>query len=225
MDTMAAGQDPPWRELHDNLRAFIRRRVRNEADVDDLVQRVLLQIVRHLGTLRDPARLHAWVYRTARHVIIDYYRSSGARRDVPSGDAQDLALAEAPEAPIEDEGVALAELAGCMAPMLRQLPAAYRDAVTLTDLDGLTQAEAAARAGVSVSGMKSRVQRGRRQLKAVLEACCRVDLDRRSAIVGYEPHAGDACSRCATGPAADARPGEPSVPAGGPFRPRGAAPR
>jgi RNA polymerase sigma-70 factor (ECF subfamily) len=80
--------------------------------------------------------------------------------------------------------------------MLRQLQPAYREAVTLTDLEGITQADAAERVGVSLSGMKSRVQRGRRQLKAVLEACCRVDLDHRGSIVGYEPREPGSCTRC-----------------------------
>jgi RNA polymerase sigma-70 factor (ECF subfamily) len=81
--------------------------------------------------------------------------------------------------------------------MLRQLPPAYRDAVTLADLEGLAQVEAARKAGVSVSGMKSRVQRGRKQLKAVLEACCRVDLNRRGDIVGYERRSSaSSCGSC-----------------------------
>ena len=196
VSTMLAGSDLPWQELHGNLRAFIGRRVRNQADVDDLVQRVLLQIVKGLGSLRDAERLHAWVYRTARNVIVDHYRSSAARRELAGSDADELAAADASDLKLDDEIVALQELATCLTPMLRQLQPAYREAVTLTDLEGLTQADAAERVGVSLSGMKSRVQRGRRQLKAVLEACCRVDLDTRGSIVGYEAREPDSCTRC-----------------------------
>lgn len=195
---MATASELPWEELHGNLRAFIGRRVRNQADVDDLVQRVLLQIVKGLGSLRDAERLHAWVYRAARNVIVDHYRKSATSREVISGAAEDVQSAEASANPApsdEDEGVALQELAACLMPMLRQLPPAYREAVTLSDVEGMNQADAAERAGVSVSGMKSRIQRGRRQLKAVLEEYCRVDLDRRGAIVGYEPRQRDSC-RC-----------------------------
>jgi RNA polymerase sigma-70 factor (ECF subfamily) len=195
---MAAVSELPWEELHGNLWAFISRRVRNQADVDDLVQRVLLQIVKGLASLRDPERLHAWVYRTARNVIVDYYRSPTARREVASGDAEDLAAAsgESPPAPQADERAALQELAACMTPMIRQLPPAYREAVTLADLEGVSQADAAARAGVSISGMKSRIQRGRQQLKAVLEDCCRVQLDRRGTIVAYDPRKPNSCGPC-----------------------------
>jgi RNA polymerase sigma-70 factor (ECF subfamily) len=194
---MAAVSELPWEELHGNLRAFISRRVRNQADVDDLVQRVLLQIVKGLASLRDAERLHAWVYRTARNVIVDYYRSSAGRREVASGGAEDLAAASAEtQANSQDERAALQELAGCMAPMIRRLSPEYREAVTLADLEGVNQADAAARAGVSVSAMKSRIQRGRQELKAVLEDCCRVQLDHRGSIVAYDPRKPSSCGPC-----------------------------
>ena len=194
---MAVVSEPPWEELYGNLRAFIARRVRNQSDVDDLVQRVLLRIVKGVGSLRDAERLHAWVYRTARNVVIDYYRSPTVRREVASGSAEDLASEDGQAHAVdEDEGAALQELAACMRPMLRQLPPAYREAVTLADLKGMSQAEAAQRAGVSISGMKSRVQRGRKQLKAVLEDCCRIELDRRGAIMAYDRRNLGSCNRC-----------------------------
>jgi RNA polymerase sigma-70 factor (ECF subfamily) len=96
----------------------------------------------------------------------------------------------------EDEQVAVQELAGCLAPMLERLPSAHRDALVWTEVSGLSQVEAARRAGVSVSGMKSRVQRGRRQLRHLLEACCKVELDRRGAPIGLEQKAGDCGSGC-----------------------------
>jgi len=195
---MAAVSNLPWEELHGNLRAFISRRVRNQADVDDLVQRVLLQIVKGLASLRDAERLHAWVYRAARNAIVDYYRSSAGRLEVASGGAEDLAAAtaETQASSQDDERAALQELAGCMTPMIRRLPPAYREAVTLADLEGVNQADAAARAGVSLSAMKSRIQRGRQQLKAVLEDCCRVQLDRRGTIVAYDPRRPNSCGPC-----------------------------
>jgi RNA polymerase sigma-70 factor, ECF subfamily len=194
---MAPVSELPWQELHGNLRAFISRRVRNPADVDDLVQRVLLQIVKGLASLREAERLHAWMYRTARNVIVDYYRSSAGRHEVASGGAEDLAAASAEtQANSQDERAALQELAGCMAPMIRRLSPEYREAVTLADLEGVNQADAAARAGVSVSAMKSRIQRGRQELKAVLEDCCRVQLDHRGSIVAYDPRKPSSCGPC-----------------------------
>jgi len=62
----------------------------------------------------------------------------------------------------------------------------YRQAVILIDLEGLTQQEAAAQLGLSLSGMKSRVQRGRRQLKGMLEVCCTIELDQRRGVADYD---------------------------------------
>ncbi len=103
MSTVSAAIELPWQERQVRLRAFIARRVRHHADVDDLVQRVLLQIVTGLGALRDAEQLHAWVYRVARNAIVDYYRSPLLRREVPSGDAGDLTTAPEMSGPAFDE--------------------------------------------------------------------------------------------------------------------------
>jgi RNA polymerase sigma-70 factor (ECF subfamily) len=70
---------------------------------------------------------------------------------------------------------------------LQRLAAPYREAITLIELEGMTQASAAAHVGLSPSGMKSRVQRARAQLRELLVGCCEIELDRRGAIAGYQP--------------------------------------
>ena len=69
------------------------------------------------------------------------------------------------------------ELARCLAPLIRQLPEPYREALTLTDLGTLSQTEAARLVGLSVPGMKARVQRARVQVRNLLTSCCEVALD------------------------------------------------
>jgi RNA polymerase sigma-70 factor (ECF subfamily) len=93
----------------------------------------------------------------------------------------------------EDERVAEAELAPCLTPMVARLAEPYRSAIEMTSVQGLTQTEAAKRAGVSVSGMKSRVQRARDQLKQMLLRCCEVDVDRRRGIADYQVRESAAC--------------------------------
>lgn len=84
-----------------------------------------------------------------------------------------------------EERTEVTELSTCIEPMIAGLPQVYREAIELTDLNGLTQVEAAQKVGVSVSGMKSRVQRARGKLKSMLLECCRVEVDRRGGIVDY----------------------------------------
>jgi len=69
----------------------------------------------------------------------------------------------------------LVELADCLRPLADALDPLYRDALLLTSWEGLTQAQAAERAGITVPGMKSRVQRARAQLRQQLTACCDVE--------------------------------------------------
>jgi hypothetical protein len=65
---------------------------------------------------------------------------------------------------------------------LARVPDDYRRALELTDPGELTQEQAAAALGLSTSGMKSRVQRGRRMLRTEISRCCRLELDARGAL-------------------------------------------
>ena len=68
-----------------------------------------------------------------------------------------------------------------------QLPSPYREAVTLVELEGRTAREAADMVGISVSGMKSRMQRGRDQLRRMFDQCCEIALDVRGKPTDYAP--------------------------------------
>jgi RNA polymerase sigma-70 factor (ECF subfamily) len=184
-----------WSELHDSIERFVGRRVREPADVDDIVQRIFLQVHRSLPTLRDADRLHAWLYQTARRAIADHYRAPAHRREV-AGDAGEAILELSTAEVFEDDASALQELAGCVAPLLAGLGDADREALRLVEVDGMTQVDAARRLGLSVSGMKSRVQRARSRLRAVVDACCRLELDRRGGLIAYERRAKGGCGDC-----------------------------
>ena len=186
---MKADAQEMWQHIHSGLRSFIVKQVANEAEADDIVQDVWLKMQRGLGRLKDQNRLISWIYQIARHAIIDHYRAPDRRREMPAGLAADLEAYQSSssrQTVPEDSGQLRTELTGCLRPMIEQLSEDYRQAVTLVDLEGFTQQEAATQLGLSLSGMKSRVQRGRRQLKGILEACCTIELDRRRRVADYE---------------------------------------
>jgi RNA polymerase sigma-70 factor (ECF subfamily) len=171
-----------WRELEQRLRPFVARRVHG-ADVDDVVQDVFLRIQRNLCRLRDEQRFGPWVYQIARSAIVDHQRAA-LRRPVATDDAQPEPTPAIDE---DEDGAVERELANYIAPFVAALPSPYREALTLTELEGLTQKDAAAMLGVSLSGMKSRVQRGRARLREMLEACCEITVDVRGRVIGCEP--------------------------------------
>jgi RNA polymerase sigma-70 factor (ECF subfamily) len=124
-------------------------------------------------------------------VIIDHYRSRGSRRQGRLDPGGDLAPAGPAEDPFADDPqAAQRELAGCLRPLVDQLAEPYRSAVSAVDLGGQTHTDVAQAVGISVSGMKSRVQRGRRQLRQLLTDCCRVHTSPTGSISGYEPVTG-----------------------------------
>lgn len=177
-----------WLEFRSRLRAFVARRVANPADVEDIVQFAFLQLQRGLGAIRDGERIHAWLYSTARRAVADYYRSRRRQLEVPSGDAVDFdELAATADAP--DDG-GRREVTRCLAPVLRRLAPSDQEAILLTEVQGLRLADAAVRAGVSLPGMKSRVQRARRRLREAILACCHVALDGRGAPIGCAQRGG-----------------------------------
>jgi RNA polymerase sigma-70 factor (ECF subfamily) len=170
-----------WRELEAKLRPFVARRVRSQVDVDDVLQDVFLRMQRGLAGLRDEERFGPWVYQIARSAIVDHQRVEAKHR-VVDADGREEPLLE------DDDACAVGEeLAGYLAPFVATLPSPYREALTLVELEGLTQSQAAVMLGVSLSGMKSRVQRGRARLRKALEDCCHVALDARGRVVGFEP--------------------------------------
>jgi RNA polymerase sigma-70 factor, ECF subfamily len=188
--SMAQDGQAVWQQVHDGLRGFVAKRVADRAEVEDILQEVFLRMHRKLGSLKDPRRLVSWMFQITRHAIADHYRAPARHREVPAGLSADLDAehpASVPPAADEsaDAGRLRTELAGCLRPMIDRLSADYRQAVILVELDGLTQQAAAKRLGLSASGMKSRVQRGRRQLKAMLEACCEIQLDGRRGVADY----------------------------------------
>ncbi len=175
IETSARGA---WRELDTKLRPFIARRVRSDAEVDDVLQEVFLRMQKGLGGLRDDERFGGWVYQVARNAIIDHQRAS-ARHVL----GHEGAVFDEPVAAEADEDAVARALASYMSHFVDALPEPYREALLLTELEGMTQKDAATKLGISLSGMKSRVQRGRQQLRESLEACCVIALDVRGHVV------------------------------------------
>jgi RNA polymerase sigma-70 factor, ECF subfamily len=174
--------DHLWKELHGRLRGFIRARI-SDPEADDVAQEVLLRLHRNLDDLRAEDRLDAFAYRIARNAIIDHYRARATAKETPESPDELVARVDGGgDTEQESDSGARQELVRCLAPLIRQLPEPYREALTLTDLGKLSQIEAAGVVGLSVPGMKSRVQRARAQVHELLTGCCQVAFDSRRQI-------------------------------------------
>lgn len=178
----------PWRELRGDLHRFVASRV-PRSDADDVVQDALVRIHRGVAAVRDQERLTAWIYQVARSAIADH----GRRRHPAIALDPELTEAVGELAPVVDAGDAgdadtpFVALAHCIRPFVARLPPLYREAIAMVELEGCSQVTAAARLGIPLSTLKSRVQRGRAQLRGLLEACCAIELDARNHVVDLAP--------------------------------------
>ena len=154
--------------------------MRSQADADDILQNVFVRIHERLDSLRSEENLRAWIFRVAHNAVIDHLRRR--RPEVTADGVEPVSLNN-----VHDDSPH--DLTPCLGPALEQLPKNYREALQLTDLGGLTQKAAANALGLSASGMKSRVQRGREKLKSVLEDCCDIEADRYGNVLDSSPRA------------------------------------
>lgn len=174
-----------WSEVGASLERFVRRHISDPHHAEDVVADVLVRIHEHLGTVDDHERVMAWVWRITRNAITDHYRRTARRRETLGADNHEIPGDDGADEWIDDQTAVVSDLATCIRPLVNALPVDYRRALELTDLEGRTQAEAARIEGVSVSGMKSRVQRGRRLFTALVRNCCEVTTDSRGELVDF----------------------------------------
>lgn len=175
-----------WQEYHARLHAFIKNKVSDEMSVDDILQDVFLRMHNGLPSLKAVTKIQSWLFQITRNAITDYYRQQKPTVDLPEW----LAATST-----EASDRARQELAQCLQPMIEQLPDIYRDAIILSELQGVKQNEIAELQRSSLSGTKSRVQRGRTILRKLLEDCCRLEFDHTGRVIDFERKNKD-CASC-----------------------------
>ncbi len=174
-----------WQEYSTGLRSFLYSRVPNDADVEDLLQEVLIKTHQNLDTVASSEKIKPWLFQITNNTIIDFYRKKGRARDVS---AADLWYAE------DDVGVERA-LAQCVEPFIRALPKKSADLLFAIDIEGRSQKDYAEQAGISYSTLKSQVQRSRAKLRTLIDDCCSLTLDRHGNVVEFTTKSGG-CDSC-----------------------------
>ena len=132
----------------------------------DVTQETFLKLYGSLSKFRGQSRLSSYLYRIATNAGIDAARKR-SQHPVSSGDAQaDLLTVEAPQT--AGDGPDAEEVKSALRAALQRVDPVFRAAFGLVDLDGLSYGEAAARLGVPVGTVKSRVFRARGELRELL---------------------------------------------------------
>ncbi len=181
-----------WEAFCCQLKAYILNRISDPSLADDIFQDVFLKIHSKITTLKDDTKIRSWVYQIARNTIIDHYRKQKIKtEDIHSIELKDEGMLSDFEDSIEDNPTK--EIADGLREMVEVLPEKYAQALLWVEFEGLSQIELAKKLGISISGAKSRVQRGREMLRDSLMNCCHFQFDRYGTIIDSHPIACCCC--------------------------------
>jgi len=168
-----------WSAHEGELRGYLRHRMRNADDAEDLLQEVFLKALRQGGRFCDIDNARAWLFQVARNALADRLRV--VREQVPLPSDDELVM------PTRDESAPVEDLSQCLPRVLAELSADDRLAITLCDLSGVSQQALADQLGISLPGAKSRVQRARSRLRKRLTEVCKVRFDGAGKVCCFTP--------------------------------------
>jgi len=176
-----------WQEHRGELKSFILKRVRSASEAEDILHDVFLKMLASLASAQRVDHLRAWLFTVARNAVTDHFRGKRPMQELPA----ELA-GHGPEPGAERHE----DMGACLRPMIDALPERIRAALVLADLEGVRQRDVAVRLGISLPAAKSRILRGRRMIRGMIEECCHLELDARGGIMDYAvkpkgcPHCG-----------------------------------
>lgn len=154
-----------WAAHAPELRGWLRHRLGNAGEVDDVLQDVFLKALHQGERFGGVHNARAWLFQVARNTLVDRLRVARVNIELPD----DLAA-------LTDEVDAVDSLTVCLPRVLSELSAPDREAIMLCDLQGMAQADFAQRSGLSLSAAKSRLQRARERLRQRMTEVCQVQI-------------------------------------------------
>lgn len=173
-----------WQQHKNGLQSILRRQLPDANQVDDIMQVIFIKASQHWSQLHQPEKAKAWLSQIARNALIDFFRKDKKQQKI-----KDQLSAQVDAEPDENWNEFQERLAYYIPEAIQLLPEKYREAVYLTEIEGLSQKELAQRLGISYSGAKSRVQRGKQKLKEIILECCLVKTDSYGNVLDYRPRA------------------------------------
>ncbi len=170
-----------WDSLKESLFYFILKEVKDEELSKDLLQEVFLKVHVKLDQLNSPDKAKAWAFQITRNQIAEHFRKTK--------DTVDLSVLSQVQISndLEYEEINFC----CFESFVNELPPKYGEVITLINIEGKKQLEAAEELNINLSNVKSRVYRAKEMLKQKFVECCQFDLDEDGLLVGEQD-----CIRC-----------------------------
>ncbi|HSI70792.1 MAG TPA: sigma-70 family RNA polymerase sigma factor [Gillisia sp.] len=149
-----------WSLFSKDLYHFILSKVKDKELAWDVLQEVFVKVHLKKESLKEGEALKSWLFTLARNTVTDHYRKNKSSNEF----SIDLSVNTPEDSTRHSPN-------DCLIPIIKKLPEIYRDALIL-DIQGKKQEEIAREFNISLSGAKSRVQRGRKLLQQGFVECC-----------------------------------------------------
>ncbi len=180
-----------WAEYQQTLKAFLHSKVSNTADVEDLLQEILIKTFQNLHKVQNASSVKSWLFQLANNTIIDFYRKNARQQRDSKIDADDLWFAD-----LDHNEEFKQRLSLCIEPFIQALPEQSASLLLAVDIKGQSQKALAEEQNVSYSTIKSRVQKSRGDLKNLFEQCCNLSLDKQGNVIDCELKPESGCGNC-----------------------------
>ncbi|MFY9983644.1 MAG: sigma-70 family RNA polymerase sigma factor [Chthoniobacterales bacterium] len=164
--------------------AYIQTKVGDRAAAEDLTQETFLKVQNSLSKGTEPEHFRGWIYTIARNSVVDFMNQR--RRFLALDEARDAAQIQPSEVGDANDSEFRKRLFSYALQVIETLPMEDREALTLTEIDGLSREELASELGISLTATKSRVHRARAKLRKTVEECCRLVTDPYGRVIDWK---------------------------------------
>lgn len=170
-----------WDSLRESLFYFILKRVNDEETSRDILQEVFIKIHLNLHQLNDESKLKAWAFQITRNQVAQHFKSA----------KKESVLTELKENQLSEFSISDEIDFCCFENLIDELPDKYSKVLSLINVEGKKQKEAASLLHLSLPNIKSRVHRAKEMLKQKFIDCCQFSLNEKGLLIGEQD-----CQRC-----------------------------
>ena len=176
-----------WNNFDNLLFDLICKKTKHQDHCHDILQDVYIKVMENIDKVEKAENIKYYLIRMADNAVADYYRDKSNKPNQIFTEV--ISLKD--DTTVSDSSLQLADC--CLRPMIDTLEPIYREALVMTELEGISQKEYAEKVGISYTNAKSRVQRARQKLKEIILNCCTYKFDKYGNILEGKKNTAKSC--------------------------------
>jgi len=167
-----------WSEIESKLLAFIKKRINNSEDAEDILQDVYLKLHQNISLLKNEEKFISWIYQITRNTINDCYKKCYKIKLEELEDNQKFLF--------EEETNLNEEILKYLKDFINKMPKNDKEIIFLFEFENLSHKEISEKLNISENLSKVRLNRAKAKLKRELEKCCTFEYDKYGNILEYK---------------------------------------